>query len=168
MLQKTLILIRHAKTQAALPGMSDFERPLTQRGENNAPEMAERLLQQGLTPSRILSSPAVRAISTARLMSPKFDIPTHHIVEDATLYHADPQTMVAAIARTPADVQTLVLVGHNPGISELAAMISDARIEHLPTCAVVAVDLSVNDWAAFEADGTHRFILADWPGAQVL
>lgn len=163
MTQKTLILIRHAKTEQAPAGLSDFERALTERGERNAPEMAERLLRQSLQPDRILSSPAVRAISTARLMAPVFGIPAHHIEEDAALYHADPGVIASCIARTAEEINTLVLVGHNPGISQLAALLSDARIDHLPTCGAVAADLSVSEWSAFEPDGTHRFILIERP-----
>lgn len=142
---KRLTLIRHAKSDwdNRLP---DFERPLNERGEGDAPRMAARLAQYQEIPDRLLSSPAARALRTSTLLARGLDIPEQEIRTDERLYNASARTLLDCIRATDDQVEHLVLVAHNPGITDLANELTDSRIDNLVTCAVLGADLEIEHW----------------------
>ena len=96
---RRLTLVRHAKADTALPGQQDWDRVLDRRGQLDAPEMARRLRSRKLKPDLILSSPAVRALSTASIMARELKVHADRIAQDERLYLASPADLLAVLAR---------------------------------------------------------------------
>lgn len=126
-----LILVRHAKSDWDDPDLPDHDRPLNARGKRDAPAMADRLAEAGSTVQRIISSTALRARTTAAEFGAALGV---EVELDAELYLADAETLLAKAAAANAD--SVMVVAHDPGISDLAARLSSGGIEHMPTCAV--------------------------------
>lgn len=145
---KRLILVRHAKSSWANPGQEDVDRPLNERGERNAPEMGRRLLGRGDVPALVVSSPARRALATARLMAAELGIAREDIVVEDALYEASVATWIKAITALPAGVESVLMVGHNPTLTELANFLChEVRIDNVPTCGVLRLDYALRSWA---------------------
>ncbi|MCS7087460.1 MAG: histidine phosphatase family protein [Thermoflexales bacterium] len=143
---KTLLLVRHAKSSWDYPDLADIERPLNERGLRNAPEMGRRLALRGVRPDLILSSPAVRALTTARLIAQQLDYPEDNIRVDERIYEAAPETLLTVISELDPALRVVLLVGHNPELTELAQRWTD-KIEHMPTAAVAEFAFSAKTWA---------------------
>lgn len=116
---RTLLILRHAKSDRDGAPADDFARPLARRGRRDAPRMGRWLQERGLTPDLVLSSPAQRARETTEAVTALLGVPAAHIHYDDRLYLAAPDTLLAVIAGCPARAGTLLLVGHNPGLEEL-------------------------------------------------
>lgn len=136
-----LALVRHAKSDWGDPGLDDHDRPLNDRGMRDAPHMAARLAATGFRPDVILSSTALRARTTAEAFAAELGVA---VSLDPELYGAPPRTILAAAAATRA--ATVVVVAHDPGLSALAASLSDDDIAHMPTCAVATFIWAEDDW----------------------
>jgi len=141
---KQLLILRHAKSSWSDPGCDDHDRPLNSRGVRDAPRMGRLLRDEGLVPDGIVSSTATRARETAlavgRACGYEGDV---RLTTD--LYLAAPGVYIECIATTPADVDRLMLVGHNPGLEQLLALLTGAD-ESLSTAALAVVDTGVADW----------------------
>ena len=161
-----LTLVRHAKSDWGDGTLSDFERPLSARGLRDAPEMAERWRQRYTPPQLIVSSPARRALTTARIFADVLGLDTARIVEEARIYEAALATLLTVVRELPADCANVVLFGHNPGFSELQhALARDAGgvlPADVPTCAVTRLALDGANWSAVAADG-GRVVDYDYP-----
>jgi phosphohistidine phosphatase len=145
-----LTLVRHAQAQPAASGEEDWDRPLETSGERDARTMAQRL-SAGPAPGRILSSPAVRAAATASLLARGLHVPARLLIKDERLYLADARTLLAVLQELGGGVQHLMVVGHNPGLTEFAdALSSERSIDNLPTCATYSLDFDIADWSALE------------------
>ena len=142
---KHLTLVRHAKSDwdNSLP---DFDRPLNARGERDAPHMATRLAQHQGKPDRLLSSPATRALRTSTLLARGLGMVEQEIRTDERLYNASAGMLLERIRATDETVTHLLLVAHNPGITDLANALTDSRIDELVTCAVLGVELDIEQW----------------------
>jgi phosphohistidine phosphatase len=137
---KTLFLIRHAKSSWTSLGLSDKERPLDLRGHNDAPRMAAHLKKMGIQPDLIVSSPAVRARTTADYFAKTFDIPSESIDIQQDVYEADERDILHVIHNLPDSVETVFLFGHNPTFTYVADSFSKKeRFENVPTCGVVQI-----------------------------
>jgi phosphohistidine phosphatase len=141
-----LILVRHAKSSWDHASLSDFERPLNDRGRRDAPIMGRRLRSFGLTPGLVVSSPALRAISTARLLAQEFDIDLDDLQLREPIYDASVKALLAVVQGLPASTSPILLVGHNPGISEFAKLLASCPFDEMPTCAAVVLDLDGTAW----------------------
>ncbi|WP_449278997.1 SixA phosphatase family protein [Leucobacter sp. GX24907] len=137
-----LILIRHAKSDWGDASLSDHDRPLNDRGLRDSPVMAERLADSGARAERLLSSTAVRARSTAEVFGAVLGQDPE---TDRGLYLAPPETLFDAAARTGAS--SVIVVAHDPGISDLARRLSDGGIDRMPTCAIARFAWNVDSWA---------------------
>lgn len=138
---KRLLLLRHAKAVPATEPLADSARPLTPRGERDARRIGERLREHRPRPALIVASPATRALHTAQLVAAAIDYPPQEIALERRLYLAQPAAIVAIIAAQSAAVETLLVVGHNPGLSELAQeLMPSFDVDDLPTCAIVGID----------------------------
>ena len=115
-----LTLVRHAKTEPGRSGQEDWDRVLEPRGQRDAPEMARRLKEQSGKPDRVLSSPAVRAITTATIMARELGVAAQKVQQDERLYLASTKEMLAVIRELGERTRHLMVVGHNPGITEFA------------------------------------------------
>ena len=148
-----LTLVRHAKTEPGRPGQEDWDRVLEPRGQRDAPEMARRLKQQSGKPDRILSSPAVRAITTATIMARELGVAAQKVQQDERLYLASTKEMLAVIRELGERTRHLMVVGHNPGITEFADRISSERgVDNMPTCAFYTLQFAIAAWSELEWD----------------
>jgi len=160
---KRLTLVRHAKSDWSLAGQADWDRPLNKRGQRDAPEMARRLRSRKLKPDLMLSSPAVRALSTASVMARELKVPAALIVQDERLYLATPADMLAVIRELGGEAKHLMVFGHNPGMTELANRLSASdQIDNLPTCGVFTAQFDVRDWSLLDW-GSGEDVEFDYP-----
>lgn len=143
---KTLYLVRHAKSDWKSAANSDFERPLNKRGLKAAPLMGARLKKQGCVPALLLSSPARRAQQTAKLLATALDYPQEDIEFVPAIYAAELALLIALIQKLPEPATTALLVGHNPGFSNLGQWLSLAAPDWLPTCGLLELRLDINRW----------------------
>lgn len=145
-MRKRLTLLRHAKSSWDDPALPDRERPLNQRGQRDAPMMGRRLRARGARPSLILTSPAVRALHTARLIAREINYPLEFLQREADLYLASPEDMLKVIARQDNSFNDILVCGHNPGLTELANLLTGEEIDNVPTCGVVVIETDVPEW----------------------
>ncbi len=163
---KRLILMRHAKSDWGDPALPDHARPLNKRGRRAARALGDWLRAEGLEPGEILCSTATRTRETCA----RLKLPVAPRLIDG-LYLAEPAAMLAALRVARAD--TVLMIGHNPGIAELAARLVAAppahpRFEDYPTGATLVADFAIEDWAALQehsGDAIHFVIPRDLPGA---
>ncbi len=144
---KHLTLIRHAKSswdQSALP---DHDRPLNARGQEAAPLIGSALAKNGFQPETLISSTAVRAITTARIIAEKIGFDPDAIVEDPDIYMASEGELIGVINRIDENINHAVLIGHNPGFENVTnALLRADSVERMPTCAVADLQLDVEHW----------------------
>lgn len=157
---KTLVIIRHAKSSWDDPMLSDLDRPLNERGKEDAPEMAKRLQRTKILPDIWLSSPAKRAYSTARRFAKVFDREETSIQKVDELYHASEFVLLKAVHSIPPRHTVALLFGHNPGLTDFVNQISNLRTDNIPTCGVVMLLLS-----SWKKAGTEQaeLLLYDYP-----
>lgn len=158
---KTLLLVRHAKSSWDNVAQPDFDRPLNERGKKDAPEMAERIKEKGISPDLLVSSPAKRAKKTARIFAEVFGIDKDAVKLVDELYNPSKAAFVAAISDLPEEHKTVLLFSHNPDITEYANSLTNVRIDDMPTCAVFAVSCE-GAWKNFETE-TKKFLFFDYP-----
>lgn len=149
---KVITLIRHAKSSWDYSQLTDFERPLNERGRRDAPAMAQRLKRAGLKPDLLLSSPALRAISTARLFAETFDIEPEQIAVQSKLYDARPSTILGVLQSLDERFGEVWLFAHNPGISETAQRLAECPFDDLPTCGCARIELDIKLWSELGDD----------------
>jgi len=142
---KTLLILRHAKSSWADPGMADHDRPLNDRGKRDAPRMGRLIAEQGLHPDVIVSSTAKRARSTTQrvIEAGGFTCPKHLLEE---LYLAPPETYMETLRQLDDTGQRVLAIGHNPGLEGLVALLTGGY-ETLPTAALVQIDFDVDSWS---------------------
>lgn len=147
---KTLLIMRHAKSSWNNDGLTDHDRPLNHRGEADAPRMGTALKDLDLTPQLIVSSTARRASVTAELVAESCGY-DGDIQLDNSLYHAGVDEFIDSL-RTISDDKTIVMVvGHNPGVSELVDYLTDMP-EMMTTANVAIVKLPIEDWDSLDFD----------------
>ena len=159
---RTLYLTRHAKSSWDDPDTDDFHRALNARGERDAPYMANAFSERGEPIDRIVSSPAVRAISTARIFANAMGKDTNAIIQQKDLYLADQRTLLRVVNLMSDEAQRVMLFGHNPGFSEFVEYASDGDIGELPTCATVRIDFAVPKWSEVSM-GLGTLVWYDFP-----
>jgi phosphohistidine phosphatase len=155
---KTLYLVRHAKSSWKYPKLDDFERPLNKRGRKNAPFMGKILNTLKVSPDLVLSSPANRAATTARIIADKIDYPVDKIQYSEAIYEFSANAVIQVIKQIDNTVEKLMVVGHNPALTDLANYFGGEPISNIPTCGIFCVDLDISSWAKiFEHCGKLRF-----------
>jgi phosphohistidine phosphatase len=151
----TLLLLRHAKSSWDSPSLDDYDRPLAKRGLKAAPRMGAEIASLGLKPDVILCSSAVRTRETLALVLPEIGGDPEVIYDDA-IYLAAPETLLAKVRALPDTAKSVMVVGHNPGMEELAALLvkdggkADRKdmAEKFPTCALAVINFEAPGWAA--------------------
>ena len=144
---KTLFLVRHAKSDWSDAGLADFDRPLNHRGERDAPQMAAYLLGRGRVPQMIVSSPAKRAYTTARVFAERFEIPENDISLREDLYEAPTRVVLEAIRELPDHVDRAAIFGHNPSLTYVVQQFADEYVDNVPTCGVAVIQGEVASWS---------------------
>ena len=146
MAMKSLYLMRHAKSSWKQPELDDHQRPLNKRGKKAAPEMGRRLNQRGILLDAIVSSDARRAMDTAAAVAKTVGLAFNDIHPDAGLYHASPNRILHAIGRLDDQWKRVMLVGHNPGFTELANRFYPQVIANVPTAGIVFLRFETSSW----------------------
>ena len=163
---KTLILIRHAKSSWKFPELKDMERPLNKRGLNDAPLMGKILKGLNLMPDLIMTSPAVRASSTAKVIAQEVGFNENQIVTEENLYLESKSRLLKEINKLDDRFSTAFIVGHNPGLTELANSLTGESIDNIPTCGIFAVSIDAKKWSKFK-EAKKNFLFFDYPKALV-
>ncbi len=159
---KTLTLVRHAKSSWKDTSLADRDRPLNKRGKRDAPEMGRRIVAAGIRPSLIVSSPAVRAWTTAKVIANEIGYPREFLQRDNTLYLASVNGILDVIASQDVGFNSLMLVGHNPGFTDVANYLVPGLTNNVPTAGVVSVQLDADDWSLYDKPDTE-LLLYDFP-----
>ncbi len=156
---KKLILMRHAKSSWDLP-LSDIQRPLNERGLRNAPEMGRRIKNSGIIPQLIYTSDAVRAYTTAQLVREALnsDIP---IQVEPKIYDSTLQTLLRIIENFPEEVDTILMIGHNPTISLLTNYLAGKEVGYFATAAMACLKFP-GTWQEVSG-GTGMLLFFDFP-----
>jgi phosphohistidine phosphatase len=152
---RRLMLMRHAKSDWSVGGQRDHDRALAARGREAAPLIAAYMARHGLKPDKVLVSTARRARETWDLVAPAFSTDLN-VSFDARLYEANPKALLVPLRAVDAAAHSLLMIGHNPGIQELANLLMasgdiDARqrlLEKFPTAALAVIDFQIDDWSA--------------------
>jgi phosphohistidine phosphatase len=146
---KHLILLRHAKSSWKSTMLGDVDRPLAERGERDAPRIGERLKSRGAHPTLLLTSPARRALRTAELIGRALGLAREQTRTVPALYLATPGEIRAVVAAQDDTHDCLMLVGHNPGLTDLVnELLPGLALDNLPTAGVVGLDLAGATWSA--------------------
>ena len=143
---RRLYLCRHAKSSWTDAGTRDHDRPLNERGFRNAPFMAKEFIAKQEPVDLLVSSTALRAITTARSFANELGIDPGSIIQNAAIYHADVSTLMNVINGLPANASRVMLFGHNPGFTHLLDHLTDAGVDNIPTCGLVRIDMDIDDW----------------------
>lgn len=141
---KNLLLMRHAKSSWKDDALPDHDRPLNKRGKHDAPQMGKLLREQNLVPDLILCSTALRATSTAQAVLDECHGGAE-IQRHPEIYDGDQEDILGILRCLPGEVQTVLLVGHNPGLSELVELLS-AESAPMPTAAIAHLELDLERW----------------------
>ncbi|MBP6015466.1 MAG: histidine phosphatase family protein [Candidatus Promineofilum sp.] len=151
---KRLLLLRHAKSSWGEGNLADYDRPLNDRGRHDAPRMGWLLRQEDLVPDMIITSSAKRAASTAELVAEAASF-EGELRYTNNLYLAEPEAYIALARRVDEAVNTLMLVGHNPGIQELVALLT-AKDERMATANLACVAMPIKVWSELDADEQYE------------
>ena len=165
---RRLLLLRHAKAERSRPGERDHDRKLAARGREDAPKLGTYIVRHGLMPDRVIVSPSARTRETWQLAAAAMASKAKAVF-DERIYEASPQALLAVIKETDARVGTLLMIGHNPGLHELAALLIatgdiDTRqrlAEALPTSGLAVIDFALDGWSKLhpQAGRLERFIV---------
>ena len=160
---KQLLLVRHSKSDRNDPTLDDFDRPLNERGQKNAVEMAKRLVKQEIIPKQIVSSPALRALSTANLFADTLKVKRSDIIKVDTIYEASAAALLKVINSLNDESDLTAIFGHNPGLSEIAYQLTDnASLYSLPTTGMALIEFPFDQWSMV-SQGPGKLILYDFP-----
>ena len=165
---RRLMLLRHAKSDWSSPGQRDQDRPLNERGREAAPKMGAYMVRHALVADLIVASPATRVVETLDLVLAAFDR-RPKVQSEAGVYGAGPNALLDIAKGTPHAVHSLLLVGHNPGLGELAALLiasgevvaRQRLIEKFPTAGLAVIDFALDDWTKLHprAGRLDRFVV---------
>lgn len=161
---KTLLLVRHAKSDWENPALEDFDRPLNERGKRDAPAMARRLLDKNINIDAIISSPAKRAAKTAKAFAESYDLKKSRLQFKEELYMAGSAAFTAVIESADDKFESIAVFSHNPGITGFANELTNARIDNIPTCGVFAIKINTDTWKNFR-NAPKEFWFFDYPKA---
>jgi phosphohistidine phosphatase len=168
---RRLLLLRHAKAERSQPGGRDHDRVLTERGRADAKKLGAYLARHSFVPDRALVSTSTRTRETWTLLATAF-AQAPPVSFEERIYNASPQGILQTIKETGAETNTLLVIGHNPGFQELAAMLVasgdiDARErlgEEFPTAALAAISFAAEDWSGVHSRGgrLEHFVTPGW------
>ncbi len=155
---KTLYIARHAKSSWDDLSASDHDRKLLPTGKKRTKRVAQWLKEQGVLPDKIISSTAVRAYETARLLAKGMGFPEEKIEKTRQLYGADPDDVFSLLFALPDRVEKVMVVGHNPGFTDLVNLFlkDNRQIDNLPTSGVAAVTFDTDRWEKLPL-ARHKF-----------
>ena len=164
-MSKKLYLVRHAKSDWSHTGLSDFDRPLNERGIRNAPFMAEQFAEGGRTIDFILTSPANRAITTAGYFKRRLGMRDNQWDTERKIYEADTARLLGIINRLDDKHNAVMLVGHNPGLSSMVQMLTGEWVV-MSTCSIAEIEIPFDSWSMV-SEGSGKLLSFDFPKRHV-
>ena len=160
---RRFVILRHAKSSWDQRGVADHDRPLAERGLRDGPRMGRRLADRGVKPGLMLVSSAKRARQTAELIEPAFDPGGLSQAVDPGIYLASPGDLLEILKAVSDDIDEVVLIGHNPGLTQLAnLLLPTLRLHNLPTAGAVAIESDAGRWQDIDA-ADLRLRFYDYP-----
>jgi len=159
---KTLYLIRHAKSSSEDASLSDIQRYLNDRGLKDAALMAKLIKGKNIIPDLIISSHAIRALSTAEIFADELNYNRIKIVSDERIYEAAMRDLITTIREIKDKNNIVMIFGHNPGLLNIANLLGNKFLPDFPTCAVIGIELKVNSWSDVERN-CGEIILFKYP-----
>ncbi|MDB5232634.1 MAG: histidine phosphatase family protein [Chitinophagaceae bacterium] len=154
--------MRHAKSSWNDASVTDFDRPLNDRGKKDAPVIAKRLRKKGFEIDGFISSPAKRALTTAEIFAEEFGVKKKKIITMDELYQASPASFFKLISELDNELKRVIVFSHNPGITDFVNQLTDSRVDDMPTCAVFAAEADCKKWKDF-ASAERTMIYFDYP-----
>jgi len=143
---KTLYLVRHAKSAWDDLALQDYERPLLPKGVNRTLRVAQFLISKKIVPDLVVSSHAVRAFETAKILAEKMGYPLHEILIEGKLYFSGKEAMNDVVFGLPNNKSGVVLIGHNPDMTNFTNEFLSPKIDYLPTSGVVSISFETEKW----------------------
>lgn len=160
---KSLYVIRHAKSSWGDFTQPDFDRPLNERGKRDAPVMAKRLIDAGVTIDLFISSPAKRAHKTCKLFCEVFNRAESDIKLINELYHASSQMLYEVVGSISDKHSSAAVFCHNPGITDFVnSLDAMVQVDNMPTCSIVGVRISADSWKDF-ATSKKEYLFFKYP-----
>lgn len=160
---KTLYLMRHAKSSWSFDELRDQERPLNDRGRDDAPRMGQALSKRHIVLDLLVSSPAVRALSTAVLVARELKYPHDKIAVEPGIYQAGLDSLLAIIRRLPNAAGSVLLTGHNPTMTDVINHLSPSPLSgEMPTAAILCLRFDTDRWAEVQ-QANAEFYFYDYP-----
>ncbi|GJL63990.1 MAG: phosphohistidine phosphatase SixA [Nitrospirales bacterium] len=158
---KTLYLVRHAEASAQSLSGGDLSRQLSLQGEKEAVLMGQRLSQR-LKPEVMISSHALRAKTTAQILATKLDYPEADILFEECLYEAEPDDLLSVINAVDNKIVCLMLVGHNPALTQFVKAFAQGDIPNMPPCSIAVLQSTTESWHDL-ACGNTELLDFDYP-----
>lgn len=147
---RQLILIRHAKSSWSNSDLSDFDRPLNKRGKRDLAFMSGLLSQKNISPELIISSPALRTKLTAIEFANKIGYNKNEIIWNKNLYLASYMKILKIIKQIENKINCAIIVGHNPGLTDLQNYLCNEEIDNIPTSGIVSMS-TIKEWKDVES-----------------
>jgi len=159
---KNLYLTRHAKSSWGNPGLADIDRPLNSRGKKAAPSMGKLIADKGEKPELLISSPANRAFSTAKVFASAMGLHETDVLIKDTIYGAGVHQLLNLVQDVDDLYNSIMLFGHNPTFTSFGNMVSGENIMNIVTCGVVRIDFEFSSWKNIDFN-SGRMIYYEYP-----
>ena len=159
---KNLFLTRHAKSSWSNPGLADIDRPLNERGKKAAPFMGKLIVDKGEKPELLISSPANRALSTAKSFGEVMGLVENDIIVNRAIYSAGAQQLLELVQNQDDLHKSIMLFGHNPTFTSFVNMLTGSNIMNVVTCGVVRIDFEYSSWTDIDF-GSGRLVYYEYP-----
>lgn len=144
---KILSILRHGKSSWDFPDLSDFERPLLTKGVKRTLRVCNALTDAKIIPDRVISSKAKRALETANIVIEKLNVPLHHLLLNDQFYPGSTNHYLDEIFKTNNNIKHLMIVGHNPGLTDLAStLLNKSSIDWIPSSGLVHIEFNCDNW----------------------
>jgi phosphohistidine phosphatase len=158
---KELILVRHGRAQWPDRVFADFDRPLDPQGTEESQHAAQRLFELGIVPDCIVASAARRTRETASVLAQVLGVAEHDVMYERRLYLGSPEVLLGAARGLGPQIERALLVGHNPGISELARLLApEAPVSELATAGFCRITFDALEWGSVSAGGARDVFCA--------
>ena len=157
---KTLYIVRHAKSSWKVKDIPDEERPLLEKGKKRTKKIIDHFHDRDITINYLVTSHAVRALETAKMLAKGLNYPSDKIRIDKRLYHADSDELLNEFYDIPPRFSSVMLVGHNPALTNFVNLFIKPKIDWIPTSGVVGIEFDTDKWEEIvEAKSRLKFVI---------
>ncbi|MBI9037851.1 MAG: histidine phosphatase family protein [Bacteroidales bacterium] len=143
---KTIFIVRHGKSSWDFPELSDKKRPLLKKGINRTKKIGKYLSDNNIKVDLIISSPAVRAFETARIIAKEINYPKEKIEINNSIYESNEENILVIIESLPNEINSIMIFGHNPAFTYFSNYFLEDKLDWLPTSGTVSISFQTDDW----------------------